>query len=355
MTLEVALRARRGDFVVQAAFSAGVPGATVLFGPSGAGKSSVLAAVAGLLAAEGHVRLGTEDLNALPAERRRVGVVFQDARLFPHLHVEANLRFGQRRAPPGPIGFDAVVDLLGIRALLRRRPRDLSGGERQRVALGRALLSQPRLLALDEPLASLDQPRRSAILPFLEHARDALRIPLLHVTHDWEEAVRLADTVVLMEGGGVLATGSPMELAARADLPLVRREDAGAVVDCMVAAHDTRRGRTRLDFPGGSLTVPLRGEPVGSRLRARIPARGVAVARAPAPATSLDNALPAAVRAVLPDGPHGALIMLAVGPLILMARAPRDALAGLGLEPGMDCVALLHAVRVAGGVAADHV
>ncbi|MEI9891369.1 MAG: ATP-binding cassette domain-containing protein [Caulobacteraceae bacterium] len=178
--LKVELDTRLGDFHLDAAFEGSGAGVTVLFGPSGSGKSSVLAAVAGARRPDsGRIALGDDvlfDSRAgvdLPMERRRIGWVFQDARLFPHLTVEGNLRFGLKRAPAGPIRLEEVVDILGVAALLHRRPRDLSGGERQRVGLGRALLSQPRLLLMDEPLASLDAARRAEILPFFETIKAA--------------------------------------------------------------------------------------------------------------------------------------------------------------------------------------
>ena len=185
----------------------------------------------------------------LPTERRRVGLVFQDSRLFPHMSVATNLRFGMRRVAPGPIGFDEVVELLGIGGLLDRRPHTLSGGERQRVGIGRALLAQPHLLLMDEPLASLDAARKAEILPFLTRLKTALKLPVLYVTHALDEVVRLADSMVLIEAGQVVGYGPVSEVAARADLPLARRDDAGAVVPCRVEAHDPGRALTR--FAGG--------------------------------------------------------------------------------------------------------
>ena len=197
--LSVAVQTRLGDFALDAAFEGSGSGVTVLFGPSGAGKSSVLAAVAGALRPNaGRIALGGDVLYDsgraidVPMERRRIGWVFQDARLFPHLTVEGNLRYGLKRAPAGPIAFDQVVDILGVGRLLQRRPRELSGGERQRVGLGRALLSQPRLLLMDEPLASLDHARRAEILPFFETIKAGFGVPILYVTHDGAEAERLA-------------------------------------------------------------------------------------------------------------------------------------------------------------------
>lgn len=349
--LEVSARHRLGAFSLEVSFSAQIPGVTALFGPSGSGKSTVLSIVAGLLrpqagrvALGGAVLLDTAAGTDVPAERRRCAVVFQDAKLLPHFSVETNLRYGARRAPreaSGP-GFDEVVDLLGIAPLLRRRPRALSGGERQRVALGRALLARPRLLLMDEPLAALDGPRKGEILGFLERLRDAARVPVLYVTHALEEVDRLADTLVLLEAGRVLAAGPLDALSARTDLPVLSgRRDAGAVLFCTVQAHDAARGLTRLAFPGGELQVPLRPEAVGVRLRLRLRARDVAVATEAPRGFSSHNILPGTVSAIAPSGPHEAFVTLEVGPTPMLARLTRDAVATLGLLPGKPLFAVV--------------
>jgi molybdate transport system ATP-binding protein len=365
MALEVGLRHRfdrrrggggAGGFALEAAFAAPTPGVTALFGPSGCGKSTVLAAVSGLLRPqEGRVSLdGAAMLDTargvfVPPERRRCGVVFQDARLFPHLSVGTNLRFGLRRAPRGAEGpgFEAVVELLGIGHLLRRRPGGLSGGERQRVALGRALLSRPRLLLMDEPLAALDAARRAALLPFLARLRDAAGLPILYVTHALDEVDALADSLVLLEAGRVLAEGPVEALAVRTDLAVLSaRRDAGALFACAVLEHDVARGLTRLGFPGGALVVPLRPEPAGTRLRVRVRARDVAVATEAPRGLSVHNVLSAELAGVfpVPGAPHEAFLRLAVGPSALLARVTRDAVARLGLRPGAAVWALVKSV-----------
>lgn len=337
-------------FTLDAAFAAPA-GVTALFGPSGSGKSTILSIVAGLLrpdagrvALDGVSLLDTAIGLDVRAERRRCGVVFQDAKLLPHLSVAANLRYGLRRAArgaPGP-AMEEVVALLGLAPLLTRRPRTLSGGERQRVALGRALLSRPRVLLMDEPLAALDAPRRAEILPFLERLRDAAGLPILYVTHALDEVDRLADTLVLMEGGRVVAAGPVGELAARTDLPqLSDRRDAGVVLDCIVDAHDEARGLTRLAFDGGALLVPLRTGPVRTRLRLRLRARDVAVALALPAGVSIHNILPATIETIAPAGPHETFVTLAIGPTTMLARLTRDAVARLGLAPGQAVFALV--------------
>jgi len=354
LEVSIAHRYAPDGFALDIAFTAPGDGVTALFGPSGSGKSSVLAAIAGLLrpdrgrvALDGVAMLDTERGIMLPPEARRCGVVFQDARLFPHMSVATNLRYGLRRARAGEAGpgFDEVVDLLGLAPLLERRPARLSGGERQRVALGRALLARPRMLLMDEPLASLDAGRRGEVLPFIARLRDAARIPILYVTHALDEVDALADRMVLIEAGRVRAADTVEAIAARTDLPLAARRDAGVLLPCQVATHDTARGLTRLDFAGGALLVPLRGEAVGSAMRLRLRARDVAVALTPPEGISMQNILPATLAAISETGaPHEVFLRLAVGPSMLLARVTRDNVARLGLTPGMALWALVKSV-----------
>lgn len=356
MSLSVRLVRRVGDFRLDVAFEAPTPGVTALFGPSGAGKSSVVSGIAGLSRPDdGRVAIGdwvlvdTPRRFSLAPERRRVGVVFQDARLFPHLSVERNLRYGLNRAPRGErrIGFDPVVAMLGIGHLLARRPHTLSGGERQRVAVGRALLAQPRLLLMDEPLASLDAARKAEVLPFLERLRDALLLPILYVSHDWSEVSRLADTLVLIEAGRVVASGPIATLAADPRLPLAAREDAGAVFDATVTSHETERGLTRIDFPGGSLVAPIVDTPPDTRIRLRIPAREVSLATEAPRGISVHNILAGTVAAISP-GPAPALRMVAVRveTATLLAQVTADAVVRLGLAEGVRVFALVKSVAV---------
>ncbi len=361
--LEVAIRHRfgRDGFAIEASFTAPADGVTALFGPSGCGKSTILAAVAGLLrpqagrvALEGAVLLDTARRIALPPERRRCGLVFQDARLFPHLSVETNLRYGLRRAPrdaTGP-GLEEVVALLGLAPLLPRRPGGLSGGERQRVALGRALLSRPRLLLMDEPLAALDAARRAEVLPFLARLRAVARIPVLYVTHALEEVDALADRLVLLEAGRVLAEGTVEALTARTDLPLAARRDAGVLVACTV--RSVAEGLATLGFAGGVLVTTARPGPPGTRLRVRVRARDVAVAVVEPRGISTRNILPVTL-AGLEEGtePAEVFLRLAAGPTMLLARVTRDSVARLGLRAGMALWALVKAVTFDHRVIAD--
>ena len=362
MALEVALRHRFGrggdGFALDAAFVAPTPGVTALFGPSGCGKSTVLAAVAGLLrpregrvALDGDAVLDTTRGVFVPPERRRCGVVFQDGRLFPHLSVEANLRFGLRRAPRGAEGpgFDTVVALLGVGHLLARRPAGLSGGEKQRVALGRALLSRPRLLLMDEPLAALDAARRVEVLPFLARLRDAAGLPILYVTHALDEVDALADSLVLLEAGRVVAEGPVEALSVRTDLPVLSgRRDAGALLACEVLAHDPVRGLTRLTLAGGGeLLAPLRPNlPPGRRLRVRVRARDVALATQAPEATSISNIVPSTVTGVEAAGSAEVFVSLMAGQTPLLSRVSPDAVARLGLRPGLPVFAMVKAIAL---------
>lgn len=354
--LEVALRHRfgRDGFALDAAFTAPASGVTALFGPSGCGKSTILGAVAGLLrpaegrvALDGMVALDTGAGVFIPPERRRFSMVFQDARLFPHLSVETNLRYGLRRAPRGAAGpaFEEVVELLGIRPLLARRPGRLSGGERQRVALGRALLARPRLLLMDEPLAALDAARRGEVLPFLARLGDVARIPVLYVTHALDEVDALADRLVLIEAGRVLAAGPVEELAARTDLPLAARRDAGSLIACIVEAHDPERGLTRLGFAGGAFHVPLRADRLGTRARIRLRARDIAVATEVPRGISTQNILPATLIGIadIPSAQE-VFLRLAMGETPVLARVTRDSVSRLRLSPGMALWAVVKAV-----------
>ncbi len=355
MTLAIALRQQWPSGSLDIAFTAPTPGVTALFGPSGSGKSSTLLAAAGLfrpdwcrVSVEGDILADTGRGVWIAPERRRLGVVFQDARLFPHLGVLGNLRYGLRRAPPPhAIGLDAVVALLGLEALLERRVHGLSGGERQRVAIGRALLAQPRLLLMDEPLARLDAARRAEILPYLARLRDETGLPILYVTHAADELARLADTVVLLEAGRVVASGPLPEIAARADLPLAQRDDAGAILVARVAAHDALRGLTRLDAGRAPIFVPLLSQPIGAAIRARIPAREIALARAVPDAVSFQNVLPARVgRVVIDPARRSALVELDLGGTAILARFTPDAVSRLALAAGSATVALFKSVGV---------
>ena len=355
LSLSVRFGHRFNNLALDIAFDAPTPGLTALFGPSGCGKSTTVMAVTGLLRPDrcrimldGSVLADTDAGTEIPVERRRIGMVFQDARLFPHMSVERNLRFGQRRVPAGPIDLSSVVDLLGIGHLLDRRPNSLSGGERQRVAIGRALLAQPILLAMDEPLAALDGPRKAEIIPYLVRLKTALKLPILYVTHSIEEVGSLADTLILLEAGHVAAAGPFQDIAARCDLSLAARDDAGAVLQAIVVEHDPAKGLTAIDASGVRFLVSQLDRPLGATVRVRIPAREVILARAEPGLTSVHNTLAGTVRAVKAEqGRHSALVEVAMsGRAGLLARVTLDAVQRLDLRPGQDVVLMIKSVSI---------
>jgi molybdate transport system ATP-binding protein len=353
--LEVDIEHRLGTFELDIHFRSG-RGLTALFGRSGAGKTSIVNVIAGLLHPErgrivvdGTVLIDTERGIRVPAHRRRVGYVFQEDRLFPHLTVRQNLLFGRWFAIGSSLAarLDDVVDLLGISALLDRRPARLSGGEKQRVAIGRALLASPRLLLMDEPLASLDAARKDEILPYIERLRDQAGVPIVYVSHAVAEVTRLASTIVLISDGRVRAVGPLQEVMGRAELyPMTGRFEAGAVLAVRVAAHDARWGLTELAGAFGKLTVPRLPTPVGTPLRVRIRARDVILAASPPTGISALNILAGRVEAVVPIEAAALEVQLRLGDERLLARVTRRSGATLGLVPGREIFAVIKTVAI---------
>lgn len=351
MKLEVAIRKQLGVLALDVEFAAEAP-VLGLFGRSGSGKTSVVNAIAGLvkpdggrIAIDGEVLFDAVRGVNLPPEKRRIGYVFQDGLLFPHLSVRRNLLYGASRARAAKITFDAVVALLGLGTLLERRPLALSGGEKQRVAIGRALLSQPRLLLMDEPLASLDNPRRMEILRYIERLRDELGLPVVYVSHSVAEVTRLADHVVLLDEGKVLAHGGVQAIFNRADLrPHTGRYEGGALVEAEAIAHDAQFFLTRFRFSGGELIAPGMDAAVGSRVRIRIRSRDVALATTRPAGISIRNVLPGSVGEIADNG--GAIVEVSVhlGDAVVPARISRQALTELGLAAGKPVFVLIKAI-----------
>ena len=356
--LSVALRKRRDGFLLDVAFNAPTPGVVALFGRSGCGKSTTIDVIAGLLAPdEGHARLDDFTLfdtragTAVPAERRRMGYVFQDSRLFPHFTVAGNLSYGQKRARgvEERIGFNEVVALLGLRPLLPRRPHQLSGGERQRVSLGRALLSQPRLLLLDEPLASLDVARRDDVLPYLEALRDRLSIPMIYVSHQFDEVLRLATHVVLLDAGRVVAQGSPSEISLRPEMRAIVGPDAvGAVLDGTITAVDESRKLAELQLGRGTLRISARDVSVGLSVRAQLLARDVILATELPRALSVRNSIQGVVDEITDDDDDAKLVRVDIGGAFVLARVTADAVDALALQQGSAVWVLIKAVSMRG-------
>lgn len=348
--LEVAAKKHRGVFVLDAKFELPTPGVVALFGRSGCGKTTLVNVIAGLLAAESGrialddaVLLDTERAIDVPAERRRIGYVFQDARLFPHLRVAANLRYALRRAAAAAfVGLDRVVELLDLGPLMGRRTHELSGGERQRVAIGRALLSQPSLLLLDEPLASLDASRRGEVLPYLETLRDQLAIPMVYVSHNFDEVLRLATHLVLMESGRTVAQGELGEMSLHPSVRAIIGADAvGAIVDGTVLGTDSTSGLTRVQVGSGELKVLCGEIAPGTRLRVQLLARDLIVATEPPRQISVRNSLKGLITRVASEVDGSDLIAIDIGGILIMARVTKAATIELNLAPGKPVWALV--------------
>ena len=331
-------------------------GVTALFGPSGCGKTTVLRCMAGLTRApRGRLTVNgavwQDDAAFMPVHQRPLGYVFQEANLFAHLSIRRNLHYGQSRVGEAQrrVEFDRAIDLLGIGHVLERKPAGLSGGERQRVAIARALLTSPRLLLMDEPLAALDVARKNEFMPYLERLHNELDIPVIYVSHAPDEVARLADHIVVMDAGRAVAAGPLTETLARLDLPIRLGEDAGVVLDAVVAERDTAWHLARVEFSGGSLWVRDGGHAIGAQVRIRILARDVSIALAPVSGTSIQNCLPAIVGELAGDGhPALTLLRLTLGPSPLLARLTRRSAAGLGLAPGKPVWVQIKAVALIG-------
>ncbi|HEX9390533.1 MAG TPA: molybdenum ABC transporter ATP-binding protein [Usitatibacteraceae bacterium] len=353
--LEVDVEQRLGEFELRATFASEAP-VVALFGRSGSGKSSLINLLAGIARAgrgrivfNNEVLLDTAAGIEVPPEARRIGYVFQDGMLFPHLNVRHNLEYGEKRVATSDryIDRDKVITLLGLEELLERKPVNLSGGEKQRVAIGRALLASPRLLLLDEPLASLDSIRKSEILQYIELLRDEFRIPIVFVSHAVEEVTRLADEIVLLDRGRVTATGSVEAIMGRLDLkPLTGRYEAGAVIEAMVASHDMANDLVSLSFNGGSFVVPGVGALVGERVRLRVRARDVSIATSQPRGISILNTLPGRVIEISDETGPIVDVRIRIGEAVLIARITRYSARQLSLAVGLPVYALVKAISL---------
>jgi molybdate transport system ATP-binding protein len=353
MMLSVSVQHRFGDFALDAAFES-PGGLTALFGPSGAGKTSLVRAIAGLVRPEqGRIAVGDNVLvdtaakKFVPAHRRGIGYVFQEPRLLPHLSVKHNLLYGRwfTRSRGAVADFDRIVQLLDIGALLHRAPGALSGGEAQRVAIGRALLSRPRLLLMDEPLASIDEMRKTEILPYVERLRDELRIPIVYVSHALDEIVRLATTLVVIDRGRVAAAGTLTDILSRVDVPvLARRADAGVVLDARIAAHDEHWHLTQLDCAAGVMRVPKIDLPLGTPLRIWVRARDVSLTTAHPQSMSVLNILPARVVKLAAGDGASVDVRLECNGVPLLARVTKLSAERLELQPDCSVYALVKSI-----------
>ncbi len=331
-------------------------GVSVLLGPSGCGKTTVLRALAGLERAQGRVALNgdvwqDEAGRFVPTHRRAIGYVFQEASLFPHLDVQANLDYGRRRVPRDQqrVGLEEAVSLLGIGHLLARRPQGLSGGERQRVAIARALLTSPRLLLMDEPLSALDPARKAEVLPYLERLNSSAGIPLVYVTHALDEAARLADHLVLMDAGRVLGSGPAVDMFARLDTPMSTWDDAAALLQGCIEAHEPEFGLSRLRVGDHAFWVGLSAAQVGQAVKVRVLARDVSVTLSAAKDSSILNILPARIDEIRPDGADSVTLRLSLAQgASLLARLTRRSCEQLQLHVGMAVFAQVKGAALLG-------
>ncbi|MBN2975572.1 molybdenum ABC transporter ATP-binding protein [Pseudomonas sp. MAFF 301380] len=356
--IDVRLQLKYSDFALEVDLHLPGRGVTALYGQSGSGKTTCLRCIAGLERAhDGFVQVNDEvwqDSRSglfVPPHKRALGYVFQEASLFAHLSVRANLEFGLKRIPRQQRRVDTAqaTELLGIGHLLERNPLHLSGGERQRIGIARALLTSPRLLLMDEPLAALDSQRKGEILPYLERLHDELDIPVLYVSHAQDEVARLADHIVLLSAGKALASGPIGETLARLDLPLARGDDAGVVINGTVSAYDAHYQLLTLQLPGSALPMRVAHAPlaVGKALRVKVQARDVSLNLQAEEHSSILNRLPVTVTEEIPaDNSAHVLVRLDADGTPLLARITRFSRDQLQLHPGQVLWAQIKAVAV---------
>lgn len=353
MMLSVEVRHRLGAFELDVAFESSGR-LTALFGPSGSGKTSLVNLIGGLMrpdkgriVADGRVLVDTAARSFLPKHRRRIGYVFQDARLFPHMTVSQNLRYGRFFTPAAEryAEMDAIVELLGIGHLLDRRPAALSGGEKQRVAIGRALIASPRLILMDEPLASLDEARKAEILPYVERLRDEAGVPIVYVSHSVAEVARLATDIVVLASGKVTAAGPTSDIVQRLDLlPEEERGEGGAVLDMEVVSHDTAFGMTLLASAAGEIRVPALAAPKGHMVRLRVRARDVMIATEKPRGFSALNVLAGNIISVEPSDRVLADVRIDCHGQTIVARITRQSVHDLELAVGKPVFAVVKSV-----------
>ena len=339
--ISVQIKKAFADFTLDVAFDAPA-GVIAIFGRSGSGKTTLINAIAGLVTPdEGRIVIADWDLTHVPIHQRGLGYVFQDARLFPHMTVAKNLDYG------GDHERDRLIDMLGLGGLLPRFPKALSGGEKSRVALGRALMSNPTMLLLDEPLAALDAQRKAEILPYLERLRDEVEVPMIYVSHDMSEVARLANTIVVLDQGRVVRAGGLGDVLSHpASVPLLGERDAGAVMLATVMEHDHEDTLTALEFEGGRLILPGHIGQIGQNMRVRVPAQDVILARVAPSQISARNVLPVKVSAIeIGQGP-GVAVGLMAGETALLARITKASYRQMDLAVGSEIYAIIKATAV---------
>ena len=360
--LQLRLHVQREAFTLKLDLTLPGSGVSALFGPSGSGKTTCLRAIAGLERATAngvnnyvaiHGEVWQDDANGvfLPTHQRALGFVFQEASLFPHLSVAQNLAFGQSRVPQAQqrVSLERAIELLGIGPLLARSPQTLSGGERQRVSIARALATSPRLLLMDEPLAALDAKRKAEIFPYLEALHRSLNLPILYVSHAIDEVARLADHLVLLEAGHVIATGDTAALMTRLDLALTQGDGAGAIIAATVVSHDPQYVVTLARFAGGDIHIPQQQRSkAGDAVRIRVQARDVSLTLQRQTGTSIQNILPVRITAMSPDSPGQVMVQLDAAGTALLARVTARSADALRLQVGQSLFAQVKGVAILG-------
>lgn len=340
-TIKARFSIKRSGFTLDADVQLSGRGVTGLFGHSGSGKTTFLRCVAGLeRAAYGYLSVNGDvwqDSGYFrPIYKRPLGYVFQEASLFPHLTVMGNLCYGMKRVRKDlRLDLDKAIELIGISHLLKRKPDGLSGGEKQRVAIARAIAISPSILLMDEPLASLDIKRKQEILPYLQHLRDKLDIPILYVSHHPDEIAQLADNLVIMDHGSVVATGPLAQVLNRVDLPIRIGDEAGVVIEATVADIETPWHLCRMDFDGGSIWTRDHGIATDHKVRIRILAKDVSISKHRLEQISIQNSLQGTIDAIGDDEHPGlALVRIKVGSSFILSRLAKRALSELDLKSG---------------------
>jgi molybdate transport system ATP-binding protein len=353
MTIEARFRIDQGDFILDVDLNLPSQGVSSLFGPSGCGKTTLLRAIAGLEHhRDGFLKVGDMTWQEaglfVPPHQRPLGYVFQESSLFPHLSVRRNLEYGVRRVAESErrVSLEQAIALLEIEPLLERKPDTLSGGERQRVAIARALAVSPRLLLMDEPLASLDENRKQEILPYIESLHRELDIPVIHVSHAPDEVARIADHLVLLEAGNVVASGDVHEIFTQLDLPPALDSDAAAIIEAVVAGHDEAYHLTYLEFAGGRVSVPREDLQVGSEVRLKLAARDVSLTLQRQSGTSILNILPAVIDEITDEDSAQVTVRLLAGEAPILARITRKSAVDLALKPGKSVYAQVKSVAL---------
>jgi molybdate transport system ATP-binding protein len=356
--IRIRFKGSLAKFSLDVSFKLPMRGIGAVFGPSGSGKTTILRCISGLTRLPGELVVGNEvwqsDTIFLQPHSRAVGYVFQEASLFPHLSVRGNLLYGRQRALKSgaveEIRVDDVIAMLDLGRLLERATAALSGGERQRVAIGRALLSQPRLLLMDEPLAALDRSSKLDLLPYFETLHEKLSIPILYVSHDISEVERLADVLVLIDNGRLIRSGPIADVLAEGDLPLAQTPEAAVVVEAMVTGFDARYGLTELGFEGQKLLVTGRVGEIGKTRRVRIAAADISLARERPSQTSILNVLAVRIKSIHVLNESQVNVVVTVGhsdgSTKLLARISTRALEALNFASGQHIYAQVKTVAL---------